>query len=223
MDEKEKKQFRLLLPFWKDLEEEQRVEIDTNAKLVSYGAGEQIHGGRNDCTGVIVVKEGELRAYILSESGKEITLYRLKKGDICILSASCILRNINFELSIEAEKDTMLYLIAPKTYEKIKNKNHAVEKWTNETMNERFSETMWIMEQILFMSVDKRLAIFLLDESIAEKSDTISLTHETIAKHMGTAREVVSRMLKHFQNNGLVTLSRGGITIKDKSGLRKLT
>ena len=88
---------------------------------------------------------------------------------------------------------------------------------------ERFSDVMWTMQQILFMSFDKRLAIFLLDESASLGSDTIKLTHEQIAKLLGSAREVVSRMLKYFAEEGYVRLSRGTVTITDKKALRELT
>ena len=87
---------------------------------------------------------------------------------------------------------------------------------------ERFSDVMWAMQQILFMSFDKRLAIFLLDESSALHSDELRITHEQIAKLMGSAREVVTRMLKYFSSEGYVTLSRGTVTLTDKAGLKKL-
>ena len=81
---------------------------------------------------------------------------------------------------------------------------------------------MWVMQQILFMSMDKRLAVFLLDETAKNGTDTVKLTHEQIAKYMGSAREVVSRMLKYFAAEGLVSVSRGGIRLIDKSRLRDL-
>lgn len=82
---------------------------------------------------------------------------------------------------------------------------------------------MWVMQQILFMSMDRRLAIFLSDESARTGSETISLTHGQIARYMGSAREVVSRVLKYFAGEGIVEVSRGGIKIIDKKRLRKLT
>jgi CRP/FNR family transcriptional regulator len=90
-------------------------------------------------------------------------------------------------------------------------------------MASRFSEVMWIMEQALFMTLDKRLAIFLLEQSIIEDTEIIEITHEKIANHLGSAREVVTRMLKYFQNEGMVSLSRGAINIIDRKKLEKLT
>ena len=141
---------------------------------------------------------------------------------MCVLSASCILANINFAVFIEAEKDSEVYIISPYKYKEIKDHNIIVESFTNSVINQSFSDAMWIMEQILFMSFDKRLAIFLLEQSVSAKTDTLNLTHDYIAKNMGTAREVVSRMLKYFQTEGIVSLSRGTITITDKNKLKKL-
>ena len=98
-----------------------------------------------------------------------------------------------------------------------------VKNYALETTVQRFPDVMWIMQQIVFMSMDKRLAIFLTDESSRIGSDTIALTQEQIAKYMGSAREVVSRMLKYFANEGLVEVSRKGVRLIDKSRLRELT
>ncbi len=208
------------LPFWKDLSQTEMEQIIKNTKLVTYQAGSNVHGGVNNCTGVLVMKSGQLRTYILSDQGKEITLYRLLSEDICILSASCMLKNINFDIFVDAEKDSELYLINSSVYEYMKLHNIHIENFTNEIVNSRFSDAMWAMEQVLFMSFDKRLAIFLIDQAAMENTDTITLTHEMIAKHVGSAREVVSRMLKYFQGEGIVELSRKGIKILDKKKLR---
>ena len=123
---------------------------------------------------------------------------------------------------VDAEKESEIYLINPYSYKELKDKNIIVERFTNSIINSSFSEAMWIMEQIVFMSFDKRLAIFLLEQSDSVKSDTLTLTHDYIAKNMGTAREVVSRMLKYFQTEGMVALSRGSIVLNNKAKLRSL-
>ena len=87
-------------------------------------------------------------------------------------------------------------------------------------MAARFSEVMWLIEQILWKSLDRRLAAFLLDEAILEESSTLRITHEMIANHLGTAREVITRMLRYFQNEGIVKLRRGEIEIINTAGLR---
>lgn len=211
------------LPFWKNLSSAQQTQLTASVSPRVYRKGETMHSGSNDCAGLFLVKNGQVRVFILSESGKEITLYRLFERDICIFSASCMLRNISFDVYVQAEKDTEVLLIPTAVYAQLSKSAVAVSDYTNQLMSSRFSDVMWIMEQILFMSFDKRLALFLLEQSNIEESLTLEITHETIAKNMGSAREVVTRMLKYFQSEGIVTLFRGGITITDQKRLEALS
>lgn len=211
------------LPFWNSLTDEQQRKLEGGISLRSISTGTIIHGGVNDCAGLFLVKTGQVRAYIVSETGKEITLYRLFERDICIFSASCMLKNITFDVLVEAEKDTMAFLIPTNVYSQLLKNSLAVSEYTNQLMSSRFSDVMWIMEQILFMSFDKRLALFLLEQATIEGSDRLEITHETIAKHMGSAREVVTRMLKYFASEGMVELFRGGIIIRDRKKIINIT
>jgi CRP/FNR family transcriptional regulator, anaerobic regulatory protein len=200
----------------------EQEELFANTSQISYKKGQNIHSAENDCIGVLLVKSGELRAYILSEGGKEATLYRLYPGDVCILSASCLMHNITFDVFIDAEMDSEILLVSAGVFAKLQASSIYVENFALSVMVDKFSDVMWAMEQILFKSFDSRLATFLLDESAKRGSDRIDLTHEQIAKYMASAREVVSRMIKYFEKEKLVTLHRGGLTITDKAGLRKL-
>ena len=165
---------------------------------------------------------GQLRAFILSDEGREITLYRLFERDICLFSASCMLRSMQFEIMIAAEKDTELFVIPADVYQSVARESAPAANFTTEIMAGRFSEVMWLMEQIMWKSFDRRLARFLLDESALEGTAVLHLTHETIANHLGTAREVVTRMLRYFQSEGLVRLSRGAVELSNHSGLEVL-
>lgn len=160
---------------------------------------------------------------MMSEEGKDITLYRLQRGDMCMLSASCVLEAITFDVFIDAEEESECYVISGPAFAAVSERNPDIKIFALETAVSRFSDVMWVMQQILFMSMDQRLAIFLCDESARTGSDTITLTHGQIARYMGSAREVVSRMLKYFANEGMVEVSRGGIKILDKKRLRQLT
>lgn len=208
---------------WKDLSPEERRGLVENTTPVHYPKGSNIHSGDNDCRGVYIIKSGGLRVYILSENGKEVTLYRLDEGDMCVLSASCILSAITFDVHIDAEEDTDALMISLPFFTSLTEKNIMVECFTYKLAADRFSDVMWAMQQILFMSMDKRLAIFLWDELSRTKGDTLQITHEQAARYMGSAREVVTRMLKYFSEEGIVALSRGGIKIIDKHKLQKLT
>ncbi|MEY8338364.1 Crp/Fnr family transcriptional regulator [Lachnospiraceae bacterium 62-35] len=213
--------YKNLFPFWEEITDTDRDYLCRHSLSLTYPKGTNIHDG-NECSGVIFVRSGSLRLYIMSDEGKDITLYRLHKGDMCMLSASCVLQAITFDVFIDAEEDSECYVISGPAFAAVSERNPSIKIFSLETAVSRFSDVMWVMQQILFMSMDKRLAIFLLDESIRTSSDTITLTHEQIARYMGSAREVVSRMLKYFTSEGIVEVSRGGIKILDKKHLRKL-
>lgn len=214
--------YQEIFPFWDKISEADRDIICQNSYAYTYPKGSNIHDG-TECSGVILVQSGSLRLYIMSEEGKDITLYRLHKGDLCMLSASCVLDAITFDVFIDAEEDSECFIISGPAFATVSEQNPEVKIFALETAVNRFSDVMWVMQQILFMSTDKRLAIFLSDESARIGSDTITLTHGQIARYMGSAREVVSRMLKYFSEEGIVEVSRGGVVILDKKRLRKLT
>ena len=209
-------------PFWGKISDADREYICQNSYMLTYPKGKNVHNGEK-CSGVIFVRSGSLRLYMMSDEGKEITLYRLHKGDLCMLSASCVLDAITFEVFVDAEQDSQCCVVSGPAFAAVSQRNPDVRIFALETAVSRFSDVMWVMQQILFMSMDKRLAIFLSDESARIGSDTITLTHGQIARYMGSAREVVSRMLKYFAGEGIVESSRGGIRILDKNRLRKLT
>lgn len=221
MENKYESTYNASLPFWKDLPQNDRAFIIDHSSSVKYKKGTIIHDG-DECTGVIMVRTGCLRLYILSEGGKDITLYRLNPGDICMLSASCVIQSITFNVTVEAEADSECFVISGAAFAAVSEKNSDVKIFALETAVGRFSNVMWVMQQILFMSFDRRLAVFLLNEAAETGGDTIKLTHEQIAKYMGSAREVVSRMLKYFSSEGIVEVSRGGVKIIDKSRLRAI-
>lgn len=210
------------LPFWDNLTQSQKYFLITNARSVHFNKGQSMHCGENECIGVLIVKKGSIRTYISSDEGREVTLYRLENDDICILSASCVLETIDFDVSVDAETDCDIIQISSQAFSRLSSENVYAELFSYKLATERFSDVMWAMQQILFSSFDKRLATFLLDESQKQNSLDIQMTHEQIAKYLGSAREVVSRMLKYFSNEGFVTLSRGGVHINDKKALQTL-
>lgn len=214
--------FEEFFPVWDQLTAAQQARMRGSLAERRIPKGTVIHNGSMDCTGLLLVQQGQLRAYILSDEGREITLYRLFDRDICLFSASCILRSIQFEVTIAAEKGTDLWVIPAELYRGIMEESAPVANYTNELMASRFSDVMWLIEQIMWKSFDKRLAAFLLEESALEGAGTLKLTHETIANHLGTAREVVTRMLRYFQSEGMVKLSRGTVEITDEEKLRKM-
>ena len=209
-------------PVWGKLTPAQQSRILGSVMSRTVKKGTVIHNGSEECTGLLLIKSGQLRAYILSEEGREITLYRLFDRDMCLLSASCMIRSIQFEVVIEAEKDTELWVIPPEVYRGLMEESAPVANYTNELMATRFSDVMWLIEQILWKSLDKRVAAFLLEEAAIEGSGELRLTHESIANHLGSHREVITRMLRYFQSEGMVKLSRGLVVILDEGKLKAL-
>ena len=209
-------------PFWEELTPYQQELLMSSAVKRTVKKGTVIHNGSSDCLGLLLVSSGQLRAYILSQEGREITIYRLFDRDTCMFSASCMLRNLQFDITIEAEKDSELWIIPPDIFKKLMDESLPVSNFVNQVIAGRFSEVMWLMEQVLWKSFDKRLAAFLMEESNIEESDIIKITHEKIANHLGTAREVVTRMLRYFQNEQLIRLSRGTIEIIDHKRIQNL-
>ena len=211
-----------IIPVWKDLDPQTQSALESAAQERNVKKGTVVHNGATECTGLILVEDGQLRAYALSPDGREITLYRLLERDICLFSASCMLRGIRFDVTIEAEQDTRFLLVPAEVWQRAVTQSAALSNYTNQLMAERLSDVMWLLEKVLWQSFDRRLAEFLLEESRLAGSDELSITHEILARHLGTAREVVTRMLKYFRSEGLITLTRGTIRILDPERLEAL-
>lgn len=214
--------FQDYFPIWDKLNQDQQDQLLSALMLRTVAKGTVLHNGDMDCTGLLLVKSGQLRAYILSDEGREITIYRLFDRDMCLFSASCIMRSIQFEVTVEAEKDTDLWVIPSEIYQSIMEGSAPVSNYTNELMASRFSDVMWLMEQVMWKSLDKRVAAFLLEEVSIEGTSHLKITHETIANHLGSHREVITRMLRYFQNEGMVKLSRSSIEITNAKKLEEL-
>ena len=210
------------LPVFGKLPKEQQDALTNTAIIRKFSKRDILHNGSQDCTGLLLVISGQIRAFTISDDGREITLYRLFERDICLFSASCILNSIQFDITITAEKDTEVLVIPSEAYKKIMEVSAPLANYTNEVMASRFSDVMWLIDQVMWKSFDKRLADFLLNEASIEGTNTLKITHETIGKHLGNPREVVTRMLKYFVNEGLLTLSRGTIEITDEEGLQRM-
>lgn len=205
--------FQDYFPVWNRLTAAQQNQLLSGLTSRKAKKGTILHNGSADCTGLLLIKTGQLRAYILSDEGREITIYRLFDRDMCLFSASCILNSIQFEITITAEKDTEFWLIPSELYKNLLTESAPLANYTNELMAARFSDVMWLIEQVLWKSLDKRLATFLLEEAAIEDSNELKITHEIIANHLGSHREVITRMLRYFQSDGIVKLSRGKITL----------
>lgn len=207
--------FANYFPIYEKLTSEEQASLARHACLHTFEKDTMLHNGSNDCLGLVLIKSGQLRAFITSEEGREITIYRLFDRDMCLFSASCMLNSIQFDVSVTAEKDTEAWIIPSDLYKKMMEQSAALANYTNQLMATKFTDVMWLIEQIMWKSMDSRLAAFLIEETNLADSMVLHMTHDKIANHMGTAREVVTRLLKYFQSEGIVSLGRGTIEIID--------
>ena len=214
--------FEHYFPVWDKLTAQQQEQLEEVAEFRKVSKGTVLHNGSLDCLGLLLVRSGQLRSYVISEEGREVTICRSFERDMCLFSASCVMPNMQFDIIIEAEKDSELWVIPACLYKNLMDEALAVSNYSYYLMSSHFSELMWLMEQILWKSMDKRLAQFLLEECRLEGTASLKLTHERIANHMGTAREVVTRMLRYFQSEHMVKLTRGTVEILAPKRLEQL-
>ena len=214
--------FRDAFPFWENLTEAQRAEMENNTTRNQCAKKTRIHFGGGECAGVQIIGKGRARVFITSPGGGDITLFRLLDGDVSILSAACMLNGMDIELDMEVATTCEIYTIPKKVYRKLYDENGAVKDYTMEMISEKFSDIMWLFNQFVFSNVASRIAGALLEHRALEGGDELKITHEDIAKDAGTAREVVTRILKQFQADGLVKLTRGKVTVLEAGKLGKI-
>lgn len=209
------------LAFWDKLSNSEKKYITENTVLRTFDKGELIQNSCDSCLGMLHIISGEIRAYMISEEGREITLFRLENNDTCILSASCVISQITFDTQITAEKKCLMMIINAGALAKLSDKNIYVKCFIYELTVERFSSVMWTMQKILFEKFDRRLADFLINQYTESNSHEIHMTHEEIARQVNSVREVVARMLKRFEADSLVELKRGCVKLIDIEKLKK--
>ncbi len=191
--------------------------VEKHLVLEEYPAQTTIFDS-SSCKGVMAVVSGIVRVYMLSEEGREITLYRLFEGDFCMLSVSCLMGTMPLQAIIRADTNCRLALLSNDIFSGIHRRNPRIQQVLLSTMTSRLADVMWVVEQVAFKGMDRRIGGFLL----SQPASVIYATHEAIASELGTAREVVSRMLKYFERNGIISLSRGKLKIIDRPALERL-
>ncbi len=210
------------LPFYEHLTNQQKEQMESVSYVAQFKKGQIIHDQGSDCLGMIMLLEGELRTFMISEEGREITLYRLEPEDVDILSAACVVNQITFDTQMVAVKDCSLLVIPAIHMSHWKEENIYIRSYVYELATDRFSDVMWMIQQTLFLRVDQRIAIYLLDEVNKNHSLEVKTTQEEIALEINSAREVVARMIKTMVKEGWVKTKRGSFTILDKKALQKI-
>ena len=177
------------LPIWDKLTDAQQKKVAEAADYMKVKKGTHIHDSSADCLGLLLIRSGQLRTYILSEDGREITLNRLFDYDVCLLSASCVMPDMQFNVMIEAEKDSEFWSIPACLFKNLMDSSVTVSNFANSLMSSHFSELMWLMEQIMWKSFDKRLAAFLLEErKAAAQIDRIDSYRSVVSEETAFCR-----------------------------------
>ncbi len=203
------------LSFWDKLSDEEQQLVSTSVIIRSFEAQEPIHSCNKQCVGMVYVLSGDMRLFLLSDEGKEVTLLHISGNESCVLAASCVMSQITFHSELVAAEKTELLIIPAPVLAKLMKTNIYVRCYVYETSAKLFSDVMWTMQQTLFYSVDRRLASFLITEYEKAESPELCVTQETIAQEINSAREVVARMLKKFAADNLLKNQRGKIVLLD--------
>ena len=210
-----------LFPQFGEASPDLQAELFEHATPVAIPAHQFICLEGSMCSGIPLVLEGQARVYMLSESGREITLYRVEPGDSCILTASCIMSGVEFPAFVATETKVVAIVIPPAVLRRWVSKYDVWSQFLWGTLSSRLAEVISLVEEVAFQRVDKRTADYLLD--LADAEGKIKKTHQEIAADLGSSREVISRILKDFEHKGLITLSRGEIHTENSSELRRAT
>ncbi|MCR5033949.1 MAG: Crp/Fnr family transcriptional regulator [Clostridia bacterium] len=215
------------LVFWDKLTDEEKERVADYAVIRDYKKDSILHAMEGDCLGLIVVLGGSVRAYMMSEEGREITLYHIREGEYDVLTASCIMYQVTFDTQMVLEEDSRILIVPTTVLAGLKQNNVYVRSFIYEVLTQRFSDVMWTFQQIVFYGIDQRVAAYLLNHAeerqAGEQADIVHATHEQIAREINTAREVVARIIKRFAEDSLLETGRGTVTIKDQKGLRRIT
>ena len=206
------------LPFWNDLSNDEREMVGAATVFRHYDIGRLIHGscdGGGSCLGLVYVLSGDIRTYIVSPEGREVTLFKLTKDDFCVFAASCVLSRIKQETQMVPVSSTELMIVPAPIFAKLCAKNIQVKSLAYELATEKLSEVMSVFERILFVPFESRLASYLVEQYRLSGSAELKITQEKVAQEINSAREVVARALNKLAKDDVVSLRRGKIILQD--------
>lgn len=207
------------LSFYHQLSREERKLLEMNGRMERFEAGDLIYSPAKECLGMLVIGSGVVRTCLVSEEGKKAVVFRLREKEVCVLSMSCLIPAITFDVEIEAEEACEVMVIPTVVLQQISGENPYVESFVYRTAVERFSGMVEAVQQLLFMTLEQRIAVFLLDETGARGTEVLQITQEQLAANIGSAREAVTRVLNSLRKKGLIEAERGRIRVLDRSRL----
>jgi len=191
-----------------------------NAQEVTIQAHQPIFHQGDSCNNYILLTQGSVKVFARSPSGKEIILYYVKPGEVCVLTTSCLLSNKRYPAEAITETATSAKIIPKQEFDSLMDTSKAFRQFVFSNLSQRLAKLISLIEQIALESIEQRLAGYLLLH--ASDKDQIKTTHQEIAFEIGSAREVISRHLKTFEKQGWISIDRGLITLADTESLHNL-
>ncbi|MCR4942444.1 MAG: Crp/Fnr family transcriptional regulator [Campylobacter sp.] len=194
-----------------EISDEDIKMLSEKSMAYKFNKGQILYRSKNECFGFMLVKSGVLRAYFLAENAKEITIFNLTKGDDCLLCSNCMSENLLLNINMEVKEDLEIIVIPPNIFNSLKQKYPLFTNYILTLISKRFSDSISIMQEAIFLPLTERLKKYLKDNAI---KNYCTATHEEISNELGTSREAISRILKEMEKEGFIKLSRGKIYIK---------
>ena len=214
--------FEKLFPFWASLSENERKILSSSAKIEKHEANHFLRRADGSCKGAIAVISGSLRVFCQSEEGREVTLYRVRAGEVCFLSASCLMDSVVFDVIVETSEESEICVLPIHVLHRVEKENKDLSLFLYKNAVEKFSKVLWTLQRILFMKIDKRISLFLIEEIERTGETSLNITHDEIARQIGSAREVVTKTLKYLSEEGSIKLSRSKIEVLSVGALKRI-
>jgi CRP/FNR family transcriptional regulator len=210
------------IPFWANLSPDEKAIVSQRAITKRFNKDQLVSSNSSACLGIILILSGGIRVSLISDEGREVTLYRAHANEFCVSTAFCVIQQLTFDAIVTAEEDTTVLVIPSSVCASLMDSNIHVRAFIFENSTKRYSQTIWAIQQMLFKRFDQRLASYLISAYEQNRSNEVKKTQEEIARDVNSAREVVARMLKEFATKGLVEIKRGKILLRNIEGLEKL-
>lgn len=213
--------------FWIDrfpalqaLDAETRAKLEAAALIVDFPKSSRLFGPGQSPQSYIMLLDGDVRVSQVSESGREIVLYRVLPGESCALTTACLIGNDDYSAEAVAETDIKAVAIPRATFDEMIARSSVFRRFVLASFGRRITDLFKLVDEIAFQRVDVRLAHKLLE--LCAGGSELAITHQQLAVELGTAREVVSRQLHEFQRRGWLSSSRGSLTLVDRRALERL-
>lgn len=199
-------------PFYGEMKPADTDLLKNSVVRRELGKGQIMMGDNSRCTGIPMVLRGRLRLFRISDKGREMTLYHIREGELCIMAGVCAMGDVEYDFSIEAERDSVLAVIPPDTFKELLYRSAPFKVYVFNALAHKLIQSIETIEMLLFESIEERIMTYL--QHNANADNEVKATHEKLAVELGSSREVITRQLKKMAEKGLIELKRGKILLK---------